>query len=68
MSDLGEEGERSFLVKWDILITLVIHTWCGRVLCESSGRSAVALRLSVQLCPTLCDSIDCSMPGFPVHH
>ena len=21
-----------------------------------------------QLCPTLCDSIDCSMPGFPVLH
>ena len=21
-----------------------------------------------QLCPTLCDLIDCSMPGFPVHH
>ena len=21
-----------------------------------------------QLCPTLCDPIDCSMPGFPVHH
>ena len=22
----------------------------------------------VQSCPTLCDSMDCSMPGFPVHH
>ena len=21
-----------------------------------------------QLCPTPCDPIDCSMPGFPVHH
>ena len=21
-----------------------------------------------QLCPTLCDPLDCSMPGFPVHH
>ena len=21
-----------------------------------------------QSCPTLCDPIDCSMPGFPVHH
>ena len=21
-----------------------------------------------QLCPTLCDSMDCSMPGFPVYH
>ena len=22
----------------------------------------------VQLCLTLCDPMDCSMPGFPVHH
>ena len=21
-----------------------------------------------QSCPTLCDRMDCSMPGFPVHH
>ena len=21
-----------------------------------------------QLCPTLCDGMDCSTPGFPVHH
>ena len=21
-----------------------------------------------QLCPTLCDPVDCSMLGFPVHH
>ena len=21
-----------------------------------------------QLCPTLCDPVDCTMPGFPVHH
>ena len=21
-----------------------------------------------QLCPALCDPMDCSMPGFPVHH
>ena len=23
---------------------------------------------SAQLCSTLCDSMDCSIPGFPVHH
>ena len=23
---------------------------------------------TAQLCPTLCDPMDCSMPGFPVHH
>jgi len=29
----------------------------------SSQFSSVA-----QLCPTLCDTMNCSMPGFPVHH
>ena len=24
--------------------------------------------LAVQLCPALCNPMDCSMPGFPVHH
>ena len=24
--------------------------------------------LVAQSCPTLCDPMDCSMPGFPVHH
>ena len=23
---------------------------------------------ATQSCPTLCDSMDCNMPGFPVHH
>ena len=22
----------------------------------------------IQLCPTLCDPVDCSTPGLPVHH
>ena len=30
---------------------------------KSSQLSSVA-----QLCPTLCNYMDCSMPGFPVHH
>ena len=26
------------------------------------------ISLDVQSCPTLCEPMDCSMPGFPVHH
>ena len=29
--------------------------------------AAAAAKLP-QLCPTLCDPMDCSTPGFPVHH
>ena len=30
--------------------------------------SSVQFSSVVQLCPTLCDSMNCSMPGLPVHH
>ena len=30
--------------------------------------SLVQFSSVTQLCPTLCDPMDCSMPGFPVHH
>ena len=32
--------------------------------------SSIAVQFSsvARLCPTLCDPIDCSMPGLPVHH
>ena len=29
---------------------------------------SVQFGLVTQSCPTLCDPMDCSMPGFPVHH
>ena len=28
----------------------------------------IQFSLVTQSCPTLCDPMDCSMPGFPVHH
>ena len=28
----------------------------------------IQFSLVTQSCPTLCDPVDCSMPGFPVHH
>ena len=30
--------------------------------------SSVSFSLVTQLCPTLCDPMDCSAPGLPVHH
>ena len=36
---------------------------------ESALRiSSVQFSSVAQLCPTLCDPMDCSMPGFPVYH
>ena len=31
-------------------------------------RMLVQFNSVTQFCPTLCDPMDCSMPGFPVHH
>ena len=30
--------------------------------------SSVQFSAVAQLCPTLCDLVDCSTPGLPVHH
>ena len=36
--------------------------------CDSKSiYDSVQFRSVAQLCPTLCNSMDCSMPGFPVH-
>ena len=37
---------------------------------ESRNRqlSSAQFSLVAQSCPTLCDPMDCSTPGFPVHH
>ena len=41
------------VVKWD---GLALWPW------------SVQFSSVIQLCPTLCDPMDCSMPGLPVHH
>ena len=39
------------------------------IVLQCNPRAAVGLFGSVaQSCPTLCDPMDCSTPGFPVHH
>ena len=46
--------------------------WMGisLALTNSSATSQHSVRFSLvtQLCPTLCDPMDCSTPGLPVHH
>ena len=35
---------------------------------RNTGVQSVQFSLFAQSCPTLCDPVDCSTPGFPVHH
>ena len=48
------------------IVNILLHLFFPLFLClclSLSQFSSVA-----KLCPTLCDPMDCSMPGFPVHH
>ena len=47
------------IVKWRLKSKTVRRTT------RSSSRSVISVALS---CPTLCDPMDCSTLGFPVHH
>ena len=43
------------------------NSWATRnILCDP--QKWFIFQFSAQLCPTLWDPMDCSMPGFPVHH
>ena len=51
---------------WDICTCMFIVAWftVAKILKQSNSQfSSVA-----QSCPTLCDPMNCSMPGLPVHH
>ena len=54
-------------------IALTRETFVGKVISLLSNMltaaaAAAAAAKSLQLCPTLCDPMDCSMLGLPVHH
>ena len=42
-----------------------IARWMGK---EGVVYTYSGMLSSVQSCPTLCDPMDCSTPGFPIHH
>ena len=43
-------------------------TWCCVNHILSSVKEKLHLSSVAQSCPTLCDPMDCSKPGLPVHH
>ena len=42
------------------------HQWCS--ISFFLKNHIISFILVAQSCPTLCNPMDCSMPGFPVHH
>ena len=74
----GDRGQQTFLIKGQIVnIFRVVHqpgesgvnSSQMRVLGDPKSHSRVLNLSSVtQSCPTLCDPVDYSVPGVPVHH
>ena len=54
----------------DHLQSLLTHhiTWDTPFFIVGCRVSFSSVSSVAQLCPTLCDPVDCSTPGFPVHH
>ena len=50
-----------------MFFTLSLHTLSYSLITSSTWDLAAAAAKLLQLCPTLCDPIDSSPPGFPVH-
>ena len=56
---------KNLITTWYICI--FINSWTSNIL-KSSLFFKYQFSSVTQLCPTLCNPMDCSMPGFPVHH
>ena len=42
--------------------------WINKILCSHTKYYSLQFSSVAQLCPALCDPMNCSMPGLPVHH
>ena len=69
-------SEISCYTHWPAAISISTLQPSSVLCCQSSSSglwlfqtyTSVHFSLVAQLCPTLCDPMDCSMPGLPVHH
>ena len=55
---------------WISIWGAFIHIWSWKSLMADISCLLISVQFSsvAQSCPTLCDPIECSMPGVPVHH
>ena len=54
--------------KSDMTEASLYSQWIGRVAEDPSSCASVQFSSVAQSCPTLCNPMDCSMPGLPVLH
>ena len=58
--------DRNFLGNWKSW--LIFHYWIAGIWHSSEHLSSVQFSSVAQSCLTLCDPMNCSTPGLPVHH
>ena len=65
-------GASNLRLHWLLHFRQVLHHLSHRILIpvrtQLCSGDKLLLLFSPQSCPTLCDPMDCSLPGFPVHH
>ena len=65
-------AHRTSLMSWDLQVNKHLHDWTtdNPELRDRLYYYYFILQFSsvIQSCPTLCDPMNCSMPGLPVHH
>ena len=59
--------ENKHLYFYHLTITIVFHIQFDMCL-SYLLKNMYQFSSVTQLCPTLCDPMNCSMPGLPVHH
>ena len=61
------QGFYSESLSWDAFVQLSVCSYCvsgAKLACGNISQFSSV----TQSCPVLCDPVDCSMPGFPIHH
>ena len=54
--------------KFNLVSTRLLSMYCVQNTLFTSRFSSIQSSSVAQSCPTLCDPMDCSTPGLPVHH
>ena len=65
---LGAWNLSYWTTRKESIIPIFKYSVINRVFRLHKNRQVILYSLVAQSCPTLCDPMDCSMPGFPVHH
>ena len=65
-----KKNQKTYLPLWSQQQNQVLGAKAGYCVCLSKLNSTSSVRFSsvTQSCPTLCNPMDCSTPGLPVHH